>query len=75
MGAELIHESYEGEPLVDASIVLPVYNERGHLHEDIDRITRRAGRLRVLLRDHRHRRRLHRRVREALPDGHEATSA
>ena len=38
MGAELIHESYEGEPLVDASIVLPVFNESGHLEKEIFRI-------------------------------------
>lgn len=28
-----------GEEELDVSIVLPVYNEKGHLHEEIDRIT------------------------------------
>lgn len=38
MAAELITAPHEGPATVDVSIVLPVYNEAGHLREEIDRI-------------------------------------
>ena len=38
MGAEVIHEMHEGEPSLDVSIVLPVFNESGHLEKEIARI-------------------------------------
>lgn len=38
MDAELIHAVHEGEPLLDVSIILPVYNEAGHLEKEILRI-------------------------------------
>ena len=38
MGAKLINEAWEGEPEVDVSVVLPVYNESGHLEKEIHRI-------------------------------------
>ena len=42
--------------------VLPVYNEAGHLRAEVDRIEACARRLAVLVRDHRRRRRVHRRI-------------
>ncbi len=47
---------------VDVSVVLPVYNERGHLRAEIDRIRAGADGVAVLVRDHRRRRRLRRRL-------------
>ena len=38
MGAEVIHEMHEGEPSLDVSIVLSVFNESGHLEKEIARI-------------------------------------
>jgi glycosyltransferase involved in cell wall biosynthesis len=38
MAAELIHSMHEGAPEVDVSIVLPVFNESGHLEKEILRI-------------------------------------
>ena len=38
MGAELIRDVHEGEPLLDVSIILPVYNESGHLEKEILRV-------------------------------------
>jgi glycosyltransferase involved in cell wall biosynthesis len=40
MGAEMIHGAHDGQPTLDVSIVLPVYNEAGHLGEEIARIRR-----------------------------------
>jgi len=40
MAAELISGDHDGKPEVDVSIVLPVYNEAGHLTAEIDRIRR-----------------------------------
>lgn len=38
MAAEVIDGAYDGEPILDVSIVLPVYNEKGHLGAEIERI-------------------------------------
>ena len=38
MGAELIYEMHEGDPLLDVSIILPVFNESGHLEKEIARV-------------------------------------
>ena len=40
---------------LDVSVVLPVFNERGHLRAEIDRIQRAADRFAVHVRDHRRR--------------------
>jgi glycosyltransferase involved in cell wall biosynthesis len=40
MGAEMVYGPHDGEPELDVSIVLPVYNEAGHLREEIARIRR-----------------------------------
>ena len=36
-------DAVDGVDLVDVSVVLPVYNERGHLRTEIDRIRGRCG--------------------------------
>ena len=38
MGAELIHQVHQGHPELDVSIILPVFNESGHLEKEIGRI-------------------------------------
>ncbi len=38
MGAELIHDVHEGDRLLDVSIILPVYNEAGHLEKETIRV-------------------------------------
>lgn len=38
MGAELIYDVHEAAPEVDVSVVLPVFNEAGHLEKEIFRI-------------------------------------
>jgi glycosyltransferase involved in cell wall biosynthesis len=38
MGAELIHTLHEGEPELDVTIILPVFNESGHLEKEILRV-------------------------------------
>lgn len=38
MGAELIDSVHEGDPTVDVSIILPIFNESGHLEKEILRI-------------------------------------
>lgn len=40
MGAEMVYGPHDGDPELDVSIVLPVYNEAGHLGEEIVRIRR-----------------------------------
>lgn len=38
MKAELVTEAHEGAPVVDVTVVLPVFNESGHLEKEIFRI-------------------------------------
>jgi len=38
MAAEVISDSFDGDSVLDVSIILPVYNEAGHLRAEIDRI-------------------------------------
>ncbi len=38
MAAQIIEGIWEGDPEVDVSVVLPVYNESGHLEKEIHRI-------------------------------------
>ncbi len=38
MHAEMIQRSHEGEPELDVSIILPVFNEAGHVEKEIHRI-------------------------------------
>ena len=38
MGAELIHDVHDGPPVVDVSIILPVFNEIGHLEKEVHRV-------------------------------------
>lgn len=38
MGSELIEAAHHGDPTVDVSIVLPVFNEQGHLRAEVSRI-------------------------------------
>lgn len=38
MGAELIPDPHDDRPAVDVSVVLPVFNESGHLEKEIHRI-------------------------------------
>ena len=38
MAAEFINGAYDGASVLDVSIILPVYNEAGHLREEVDRI-------------------------------------
>jgi polyisoprenyl-phosphate glycosyltransferase len=38
MMAEMIDGAFDGPPQLDVTIVLPVFNEAGHLREEIDRI-------------------------------------
>ena len=38
MGAEIVGSVHEGPPVVDVSVVLPVFNESGHLEKEIHRI-------------------------------------
>ena len=38
MSAEIINQVHHGEPEVDVTIVLPVYNESGHLEKEIFRV-------------------------------------
>jgi glycosyltransferase involved in cell wall biosynthesis len=39
VGAQIISRVHDGPPEVDVSIVLPVFNEAGHLQREIDRIS------------------------------------
>lgn len=38
MGAEIINQVHQGDPLLDVTVVLPVYNEIGHLEKEIHRV-------------------------------------
>ena len=38
MAAELIHDLHDGDPLIDVSVILPVFNESGHLEKEILRV-------------------------------------
>ena len=38
MTAELVTATHEGPPLVDVTVVLPVYNEAGHLEKEVFRV-------------------------------------
>jgi glycosyltransferase involved in cell wall biosynthesis len=38
LAAEFINGAYDGASVLDVSIILPVYNEAGHLREEVDRI-------------------------------------
>jgi glycosyltransferase involved in cell wall biosynthesis len=38
MAAELIHRAHEGDPEFDVTVILPVYNESGHLEKEIARV-------------------------------------
>ncbi len=38
MSAEIINQVHHGEPEVDVTVVLPVYNESGHLEKEIFRV-------------------------------------
>lgn len=38
MSAEIVTEVYEGRPIVDVTVVLPVFNESGHVEKEVFRV-------------------------------------